>query len=143
MGDRANVYVKQAEVYLYTHWGGHDLAEDVRRALARQQRWDDESYLTRIIFCEMLRGSVSVVSSVISTLNDEAGYGISHKMGDNERPIIVVDCREEMVYLMDESDRPDHTLPYYKPIPFSKFICMDAAAVRKWHLGESEDDGEG
>ena len=95
MGDRANVYMLEGEsrggsktgVYLYTHWGGTELPHVVQRALARRQRWDDSQYLARIVFCEMVRGYE----------DEETGFGISAGMGDNEHPILVVDCRTSRV----------------------------------------------
>jgi len=89
MGDRANiaVQVRGERVYLYTHWNGYDLPETVRRALARKQRWDDAPYLTRIIFCEMVRGEET----------EESGFGISTQLGDNSYPLIVVDVAAQTV----------------------------------------------
>ena len=55
MGDRGTVEIHG--VYLYTHWGASDLIDVVREALAKKWRWDDESYLARIIFDTMLDGS--------------------------------------------------------------------------------------
>ena len=60
MGDRAQVAVldtyNNGIVYLYTHWGGSMLGETLAKALDRgRERWDDEPYLTRIIFSEMIR----------------------------------------------------------------------------------------
>lgn len=68
MGDRGNVYVhdqygpklengERAGVYLYSHWTGSDLPRVVAKALDRgRDRWDDTTYLTRIIFSEITRG---------------------------------------------------------------------------------------
>lgn len=90
MGDRANVYMKQSEttgVYLYTHWGGDELPETVREAIASPQgrgRWRDDAYLARIIFCRMVGPR---------DLMEETGFGISAHICDNEHPIIVVDCK--------------------------------------------------
>ena len=70
MGDRGNVKIIQwgeKPVYLYTHWGGSELIETVKTALKRKQRWGDGPYLTRIIFCEMVKGYEE----------DERGFGIS------------------------------------------------------------------
>jgi len=53
MGDRANVRIKDSggTFHLYTHWSGTELPETVRQALLRgKDRWDDEQYLSRIIF---------------------------------------------------------------------------------------------
>lgn len=81
MGDRGNIIVKNKgeEVYLYTHWRGHDLPETLQRALKRKQRWDDHQYLARIIFNTMTRGSE----------DSETGYGISSKQHDGGVDITV------------------------------------------------------
>ena len=70
MGDRGTVYVHDGDddgVYLYSHNYGSDLPDIVRAALEREQRWDDDAYLARIIFCQMVKGDV----------DGETGYGIS------------------------------------------------------------------
>ena len=89
MGDRANCCVKQDEgqIWLYTHWGGETLVEDVQRGLEKGKgRWDDESYLTRIIFNEIQgddRGTT--------------GFGISLYMLDNEHHVVHVDIPKQEV----------------------------------------------
>jgi hypothetical protein len=101
MGDGANVFVvddlstkKQLQgVFLYSHWGGPDLPEIVRRALAKKQRWEDSSYLTRIIFCEMVRGDEK----------GTGGYGISAIIGDNEHLIIAVQCTNQRIAFCREN----------------------------------------
>jgi len=90
MGDRANVLVKSSDgnVYLYTHWGGSELPQVVRRALAKKWRWDDASYLARIIFCEMLG---------LSNFDKETGFGISPIIGDGENRVIEIDVDRQSV----------------------------------------------
>jgi hypothetical protein len=101
MGDRANVYVHEGDqpgVYLYSHWGGSTLPQVVRDALARGARWDDPDYLTRIIFCEMVKGDVSGTT----------GYGIGARVGDGADRIVDVDTQAQRVTLVGrwpESDR--------------------------------------
>lgn len=91
MGDRANivmVYDNDEKIYLYTHWGGYRLATDLQHALIRgESRWDDDSYLARIIFSEMIQGEVL----------EETGYGISPYMCDNEHPLIYVTPKKQEV----------------------------------------------
>lgn len=94
MGDRANVYVKQNSsrgespgIYLYTHWGGYDLPKVVQEALGKKWRWDDDSYLTRIIFDVLTEGDQG----------QETGYGISTSPPDNEHLYIVVDPNAKRV----------------------------------------------
>ncbi len=83
MGDRANVKIvngTDAPVYLYTHWQGTRLPEIVVDALAMRARWDDPSYLARIVFCRMVDGRTT----------DILGYGIATSPPDNQHPIIVL-----------------------------------------------------
>src|SRR3990172_3219388 len=100
MGDRANVFVPQNSpndvdggIFLYTHWGGSTLPLVVRDALKRgESRWDDEPYLTRIIFSEMIKENVRELT----------GYGISTYVPDNEHPIIEVDSSKQTVRFLDQ-----------------------------------------
>jgi hypothetical protein len=91
MGDRGNIAVKQrgdrGHVFLYSHWGGTELPQDLQKALARRQRWTDPAYLTRIIFDTMTEGQQG----------EETGYGISAGLSDNEHVILEVDCETAKV----------------------------------------------
>jgi len=92
MGDRANVLIKsegKEGVYLYTHWGGYELPQIVQNALKREERWDDEPYLNRIIFCEMVKDEIE----------GETGYGISGYVGDGDDRIILIDVNEQKISL--------------------------------------------
>jgi hypothetical protein len=86
MGDRGNiemVYYNGDKIYFYTHWTGSDLPLILKSALIRgKNRWNDESYLSRIIFSEMIKYNVL----------EEVGYGISPYITDNEHDIISVNC---------------------------------------------------
>lgn len=70
MGDRRNIIVEfsdELSVALYTHWAGSDAPQTLANALSRGQgRWNDPTYLTRIIFSEMIKDEVL----------EETGYGI-------------------------------------------------------------------
>jgi hypothetical protein len=92
MGDRANILFKEVdggEIYFYTHWGGYDLPDTLAEALDRgKDRWNDEAYLARIIFCQMTEDSVSGTT----------GFGISTwPAGDAQYPPIVVDVSSQTV----------------------------------------------
>lgn len=102
MGDRANCIVhqnsfenKEPPVWLYTHWGGCDLLSDVQKAIKRRQRWDDDSYLTRIIFDAMTNGKQGKVT----------GAGITTRMTDNEHDFIIVDPGKQEVRIEDPETR--------------------------------------
>ena len=53
MGTRSQVHFVNSGVYLYQHWDGNLLSSRVQRGLSLNERWDDEEYLTRIIFDSM------------------------------------------------------------------------------------------
>lgn len=91
MGARANIIIN-TEICLYSHWDGENLAIILQDALDRgKERWNDVSYLTRIIFCEMIK------NNVMST----TGYGISTHIEDNDYPFIWVDIDTNTVYISD------------------------------------------
>ena len=96
MGDRGQVLMVDEQVYLYTHWGASELVETVRRALARRQRWDDPSYLARIIFCEMMGDDIK----------GETGFGIdTSEHGDIWRKFSV-NCGKQTVAIEDHGEAP-------------------------------------
>ena len=100
MGSRAQVYMKDTGVYLYTHWDSGRLKGIVQKAIARMERWDDEEYLTRIIFSEMIKDNIEGATGygigcskhgdielVITVKCDSDGYVIVKDMYTNEREI--------------------------------------------------------
>lgn len=89
MGDRANIVVAQngGRIYLYSHWSGYRLPVDLRDALKRHERWDDETYLTRIIFDQMTAGCHG----------EPDGFGIGVALEDNEYNFLVVNCGAQTV----------------------------------------------
>lgn len=80
MGDRANIVVDGQytdPVFLYTHWCGYAVPGILQAALKRGRgRWGDTSYLTRIIFCDLIGDNTEGLT----------GFGISTRITDNERP---------------------------------------------------------
>lgn len=79
---------QRADIFFYTHWGGSELPRTVAEALKRGTgRWDDEAYLARIIFSEMVKDEVL----------QETGYGIAPYQPDNEHSIVEVDARLKTV----------------------------------------------
>lgn len=139
MGDRCNVFVVTEEdgsgVYLYGHWSGHDLGPIVAAALKRGKgRWTDPPYLARIVFSEMIQGSVL----------DETGFGISTRVCDNGRPIIVLDPRSRtasVTSIRDDSafveigESSREVTNTTRMIPFAQLAEMDDDTARAWHLG--------
>lgn len=96
MGDRANVLIKsegREGIFLYTHGNSSNLPKVVQTALRRKQRWDDELYLNRIIFCEMIKGQESA----------ETGFGIGAYVGDGKNQILHVDVDKQEIKLNDKT----------------------------------------
>lgn len=129
MGDRSNICVLQSResravgghdgaVWMYGHWLGAGAAEVLSEALARGYgRWDDEAYLSRIIFSEMIRESVL----------DETGYGLSVYPIDNEYPILVVDVRAKKVLIVPAERRYSVKPPYIPDVsnPINEWTFAD------------------
>lgn len=93
MGDRANIVIESdtdmfpSPVYFYTHWSGYSIKASLKKALIKgRERWDDPQYLARVIF-----------QTLIGKDNDVIGFGISTKIGDNDRPLITVSMKERKV----------------------------------------------
>ena len=94
-----NIYIKdhdgKAGVYLYTHWGRDTLLEALRDALAKGERWEDPSYLARIIFCQMLKAEGWAPG--FGDLDGTSGFGISSILGGGADFVLEVDCDKRTV----------------------------------------------
>ena|SRR3990167_8225491 len=98
MGDRSNVKIingTDKAIFLYSHWCGDSLLKTVHKALSRKQRWADESYLSRIVFCEMLRYGYR--DNPLKAFDDECSFGISSYEPENEYKNITLDCEKEEI----------------------------------------------
>lgn len=90
MGNRRNIqltYKDRNKIYFYTHWGADELENVIKKVLRRKERWDDESYLARMIFSEMIKDKIS----------EETGYGIAPYEIDSENPTIELDLGNQTV----------------------------------------------
>jgi len=122
MGDRGNVYCKEqwekkGGVYLYSHWGGSNLPNIVQTVLTRKQRWDDGAYLTRMIFCAMVRNDI----------DGEVGYGISTTLCDNGHPIVVVDVNTQTIGFASEDNEPKMFVEW----SFDEYIALDTTEIEE------------
>ena len=87
MSTRSQVFMEKSGVYLYKHSDGYLLPGIVQRALTRQIRWDDEEYLSRIIFSEMIRDDVY----------EELGYGIGKILHSDIEWLVAVNTDNQTV----------------------------------------------
>ena len=91
MGARAQVEVQQKphSVFLYTHWGADEILQDVIKGIIKGKlRWNDPTYLTRILFDSMKKGDDSTKSFGIGTF----------QAGDIEKLVIVDTENQEVKY---------------------------------------------
>ncbi len=132
MGDRGNIAVlqhgdtpeKPNQVWFYSHWSGTELPDVLKLALGRRQRWKDDGYLARIIFCEMVKGQKA----------EETGFGIYTSIGDNEHDITVCDIPNQRVYAITENELengrvPDGWKPKEPAMTFEEFVTSKPEAV--------------
>lgn len=100
MGARGTIGVVDvdgAAVWLYTHWNGDALADVLQEALSRRERWDDASYLARIVF-EVLLGN---------DRGGTTGFGIqAHPAPDANVEYLVADTRTQTVKMVPRR-KPD------------------------------------
>lgn len=90
MGTRAQVRIKDTDVYLYQHWDGDGLMETVVKAVngsVGQNRQGDPEYLTRIIFCAMVKGDEA----------GETGFGIGMEQHGDIEYLVTVDCENRTI----------------------------------------------
>lgn len=135
MGDRANIVIQERDgglIYLYSHWGGTDLWETLRGTLAKRWRWDDSSYLARLIFQDMTRGSE----------DEETGFGISTHLCDNEHPLLVVNCESKSVGVYrEEDDLADPAVTPIRSFSFAAYVNL-TEDPRQGDQEEDEEDSE-
>lgn len=97
MSDKGNIGVKLengSEIWFYTHSNGSDVYKIVKNALARKTRWDNPSYLARIIFCEMIKDDI----------DGTTGFGISSEPCESDHTLLIVDCKEQVVRFEDKTN---------------------------------------
>ena len=93
MGARTNAQLKYSDgnsIYIYSHWGGGEngsLRQDIRRAIARRERWEDEMYMAAIILREVFRDN----------LNDSTGHGVQPYPGEESYKTTVIDLDKRTI----------------------------------------------
>ncbi len=120
MGDRGNIAIRQRNgdhVVIYTHWSGSSIRGILQQALKRKLRWQDESYLARIIF-----------QAVVGDDMGELGYGIAaNYLPDNQHPVLVVDVPGQRVMEIP-AETWQGTVPS-REWAFDEFIALGTAVI--------------
>lgn len=118
MGDRANIFVidqtaSTCGIYLYTHSSGAEWPEALRLALnedAARRRWDDPSYLTRIL-----------VAHLYADLGlSEGGGGIGTEHYSANHHTIVLDIPNRVVAFAPDGAETDPE-NWTNPMSFAEF----------------------
>jgi len=116
MGDRAVIVIEKDnsglfphEIYFYTHWRGSEIKEILQDALKRgKERWDDGSYLARIIFCSLIGDKKDTTT----------GFGISTAIVDSEYRLLCVNMEEGVVRIRNSK------------------ISLDSEVIQTWTFAE-------
>lgn len=87
MSTRGQVHFKNSGVYLYQHMDGYNLPIEIANALLLKERWDDEEYLTRIVFDTMTDQSNAQTT----------GYGIGTEEHGDIEYLVVLDVAHQTV----------------------------------------------
>jgi hypothetical protein len=82
--------------------------------LRRKARWQDDSYLARIVFCELVKDREQEATT---------GFGIGPSVCDNSHPYVVVDIPKQQVHLREGNSPP------YSSTPFAQFIELNNAQL--------------
>lgn len=93
MGDRGNIEIRwkdgEPSTFFYTHWSGTELPDRVAKVIARDERWGDQCYLARMLFCGMMDPD---------EMTDSMGFGIGPYVQDmNHNPTVVIDMKNMTV----------------------------------------------
>lgn len=111
MGDKGNIKIKYEDgnsIYFYGHWSGYKMFDILKDALIKgKSRWNDEAYLARIIFCELIKDSTDEIT----------GFGIAPYVCDNEYPILSVNCSLKEIEMLTLSNKEN-----IKTWNFNEFI---------------------
>ena len=94
MGCRGQIKIEDSGVFLYTHWGADQMVDDLKCILAMQGvrgRWDDEEYLARIIFSQMVKDDI----------DGTTGYGIGTSQHGDIEKLIVINVEKQTITVND------------------------------------------
>jgi len=132
MGNRGNIVVRDegGSIWFYTHWRGSDILDMAFKALSRKERWEDASYLARIVFDTLTDGEKG----------GTAGFGISLSKGNNEHEVVVIDTTARKVIVMPEDwegRANDREEPLFEA-SFDDFIKVKVAAEANEYFSGSK-----
>jgi len=110
MGDRAMAEIKTEDgsLYVYSHWGGHDLPENAKQAIMMaQDRWDDEPYAVRIIVDQLTKEG----------RDQETGFGLMLKPNaedsyNDDEPSVIINLMNKTLTIIRKQDNLCHLINF-------------------------------
>ena len=112
MGARTQVKIIHGKkaVYLYSHYDSGEILGIVQKGLKKGvSRWTDHEYLSRILFCEMIKDDVEGL----------LGYGIGvSKHGDLDNMVTIDPTKQTISF---QADKWDKNQASFKDLSFKTF----------------------
>lgn len=139
MSNSGNIYVMDETdphkgVFLFMLWDGDRLVDIIHKALQTGRvQWMDSAHMASIIFEQMLS---------LGDGNKEIGFGISAVLCKNDHAILVINCQNQTVGVVEENHfrMGKHKAPPLHEIPFAKFIEMEPSIIEGTFMGKCEDN---
>lgn len=96
MSTRSQVHFKNSGVYLYQHYDGNTLSQRVQWAIKKNARWDDEEYLTRIVF-DGMKSEQETTMYVRYNEEPTTGFGIGTTRHSDIEYLVSIDCEKQTI----------------------------------------------
>jgi len=116
---------QRGAVVLYTHWRGDQISQIAKDVLAKRDRWNDASYLARIMLDEMT-----------GRAKETTGFGITSwpNVGDNEHELVVLDCAAQRIVRVPEGFFTDPIAPIIGPdqgMSFEEYVTEEVSMLNR------------
>ena len=100
MSTRSQVHFINSGVYLYQHHDGYDLPHRVQNAISKNVRWNDEEYLTRIVFDSMKSEMEAYLKKEYGE-EPHTGYGIGTSRHGDIEYLVTIDCAAQQIEVLE------------------------------------------
>jgi hypothetical protein len=90
---------KYGAVFLYTHEHAKNVIRTVHNVLSRRKYWDDEDYLTSMLFRELVKNEKN---------SETDGYGIGRELYVNANLILTLDIEKQKLCITSINDGRNH-----------------------------------
>ena len=93
MSTRAQAFIKGTKIYLYQHYDGYNLFDEVVEAIKSDNgkyTRDEDEYVARVIFDAM-------TSKTSPSMPKYSGFGIGNELHSDIDFLVVVDCKKKVI----------------------------------------------